>query len=195
MFSWTDKKNNLTLPLKQFPCLYCTTLVQIGHPLCVHHNLQYLKIKIQPSSLKNVGLGLWTVKCIKKGALIAPYVAEQLTAAQFRARYPTKNTCPYVVQCNNIYWDASALRGIASLANTFFNTRGQSVQRQCNAVLDTTDPTDRVPLPTFQDHIWLRAPRDIPAQTEIFAYYGSEFRLDNICSTNFLFLNTLAQQH
>lgn len=65
----------------------CKRTTVVTHPYCGYHTKTVLGFIVAPSQIKMAGLGLYTTKEIKKGAIVCEYKGEKLTTDQYNRRY------------------------------------------------------------------------------------------------------------
>ncbi len=65
----------------------CKTTCTLTHPYCEEHTASELSFKVAQSTVPHAGLGLFTLKKIKKGEVALLYEGEKLTVAQYNKRY------------------------------------------------------------------------------------------------------------
>jgi len=144
-----------------------TTCIRVQY--CYIHAKKILHLEVKKSTLRNAGCGLFTTVDIKSGDKIVEYIGETLTVNQKEKRYPNNNG-NYLLQINkkgnkkgnvNGYINAFCIRGIAAMANA------REDRDDCNAYFKI-----------INKKLWLVADQyDIKANSEIFAWYGSDYIL------------------
>jgi SET domain-containing protein len=65
----------------------CKTICTLTHPYCEEHTESELGLRVAQSSVPFAGLGLFTLKKIKKGAVALLYEGEKLTIDKYNKRY------------------------------------------------------------------------------------------------------------
>jgi len=65
----------------------CKTECTLTHPYCPEHTASVQGLKVAPSTVPFAGMGLFTLKPIKKGDVIMHYNGEVLTIGQYNKRY------------------------------------------------------------------------------------------------------------
>jgi len=65
----------------------CKTTCTLTHPYCEEHTASELFFKVAQSLVPFAGLGLFTLKKIKKGEVALLYEGEKLTVEQYNKRY------------------------------------------------------------------------------------------------------------
>ena len=153
----------------------CKNRVCFGVPTCWIHNKQKYNIKTKPTAH---GRGLFTTEDIPAKTWICPYVGENISFRCLERRYGD-TTATYATDIdNNRFIDAACRRGIASLANGRFAANGKSLPRSMhNAEIVMRSGRTR------RNDVWLKSLKKIPANKEIFVWYGSNFRLGDEHST------------
>ena len=133
-------------PCKLHTCKYA--------PKCHHHT----PLRVGVSNIPGAGRGLFARKAIKKGEVFGDYRVgtQELTAAQFRAKYPSgRASHVWAPRDNGPFYDGSNLqRSVAGAAN-----RGRTNNAKINA------------------NGKLVAKQSIRAGKEITVGYGASYRL------------------
>ena len=127
---------------------------------CWHHTLRDDNLRVKPSGIKGAGLGLYSgKKRIKKGTSITRYTGEKMTRRQVEKRYPGNTRAQYTL-CGTKDRCVDARRtdtpGLGRWAN---DARGS--KKRNNAKLTRVHS--------------VKATRNIPPDTEIFASYGASY--------------------
>ncbi|MGN6647692.1 MAG: SET domain-containing protein [Cytophaga sp.] len=65
----------------------CKTICTLTHPYCPEHTASELSFRVDQSTVPFAGLGLFTLKKIKKGSVALLYEGEKLTIDQYNKRY------------------------------------------------------------------------------------------------------------
>ena len=65
----------------------CKTICTLTHPYCEEHTESELSLRVGQSTVPFAGLGLFTLKKIKKGDVALLYEGEKLTVDQYNKRY------------------------------------------------------------------------------------------------------------
>ncbi|MCU0417287.1 MAG: SET domain-containing protein [Cytophagaceae bacterium] len=65
----------------------CTKETTVTHPYCPQHTQKVLGLKVAKSTVPFAGLGLFTLKPIKKGDIALFYEGEKLTVKEYNKRY------------------------------------------------------------------------------------------------------------
>ena len=152
----------------------CGRTVVIGTDLCWTHLLQIKHLRILPSTVPNIGKGLFALDkkrpantiIFKKNDLIASYIGETLTTAELIARYGD-HTAPYCMEVkNNTYEDCALIRSYCSIAN-----RAPTAQAKNSKFITN-----------FRMHpqrVQLKATKNIYNGDEIFTSYGNKYRMND----------------
>ena len=163
----------------------CQRVCAIGTPYCYSHLLAKKKLRIKPSGNPLAGKGLFAQNRVasaplaaaspvvfKKGQTIIEYTGDNIDAATLKSRYDLNArktfTAPYayVLKKDESYIDSACNRGVGSLVNhkSFSKANAKFVTTKTNGVATG---------------IRLDAKKDIKNNTEIFASYGSSYRMKN----------------
>ena len=146
----------------------CKNRTCIGVPFCWQHNRRLYGVQVRSS---NHGKGLFTTRFFPSGSWITPYKGEILSAQCLHSRYPGDITAPYSVRVNaQTFIDSACYRGIGSMANAKFGRNRFSRPRNFH----NSELSKR-----RNGEIWLKAIRDIPADHEIYVYYGTDYLLQH----------------
>ena len=130
-------------------------------PKCFQHLKSEDGLVVKPSGIAGAGDGLWTTRARKRDEKIVRYTGEVLNDAQLQERYPGDSTAPYVVQQKRgRYVDAACERGTSAYVNHKSYT-----QSNCRWLVNQAG------------QVWIVAKQNIPADTELFVSYGSDYRL------------------
>ena len=126
---------------------------------CWHHTLRDENLRVKKSGVKGAGLGLYSgKKKIRKGQSITRYTGEQISREGVGKRYPGK-TGQYTL-CGSKTKCVDARRtdtpGLGRWAN---DSRGSKKKNNAKLTQAYT----------------VKATRNIPAHTEIFASYGASY--------------------
>lgn len=139
----------------------CKNRVCFGIPLCWIHAQQTYGVRIKPSTSPGAQKGLFSVKGVRKGDWICPYVGELIGTACMDLRYPEGEDIPYLAIFNDeTSSDAACHRGSASMAKSLFKENGDTRSRRSHNA-------------TLQMHLgqaWLKAYKIIPPGGEILVY-------------------------
>ena len=168
-------------------CRRCTGLKADGErcgrttckflPMCFQHLRKEMGLAVKTSTIPNAGLGLFTTRPFAKDSYIAPVDGQRLTKQQLDDRYRDPLdlvTAPYgILIKNNEIADGALQRWVGHFSNTRLGANGQSIHTGTNARLSIR--TGNKP--------WLKATKEIPANSEVFTYYGSNFRVNNTYSS------------
>lgn len=128
-------------------------------PFCFTHLRRDAGLQVKPSTIAGAGDGLFTTVARKREEKIVEYTGEVLSGEEADARYGPQATMPYVLEPGQgQVIDAACRRGPGAYAN--HKTRSQANTR-----------FSRSP----DGSIWLRATKNIPANTELFVSYGDRF--------------------
>lgn len=73
----------------------CKTICTLTHPYCEEHTETELSFRVAPSTVPFAGLGLFTLKKIKKGEVALLYEGEKLTVEQYNKRYDNEGHGEY----------------------------------------------------------------------------------------------------
>lgn len=65
----------------------CKNKCTVTHPYCEEHTESELHFRVAPSTVPFAGLGLFSLKKIKKGTVALLYEGEKLTTDQYNTRY------------------------------------------------------------------------------------------------------------
>jgi SET domain-containing protein len=65
----------------------CKTICTLTHPYCEEHTETELLLRVAQSTVPFAGLGLFTLKKIKKGEVALLYEGEKLTVEEYNERY------------------------------------------------------------------------------------------------------------
>lgn len=157
------------------PCPQCVAQKRTGgqckihtckyHKKCYVHSVHQDGLKIDKSTIRGAGQGLYTLKDRDKGEMITQYLGKKKTRAQIEQKYPGDTQAPYVVKAKGTdkFIDASQPpAGMARYAN-HGNVRNQ------NAKLATTRQKKVVIKATKK----IRVPHG--RKKEILVDYGKEF--------------------
>ena len=151
----------------------CKNRVCYGSPTCWIHTRQRYGVKLRPSNIAGAGKGLYSTRIFPEDSWICPYVGEPISAACLDIRYPGDTTAPYAVENDGPYVDSACTRGIGAMANGLFKRDGTSrTPNQHNAEI-----ADNADCPAHTK--WLKATKNIPADREIYVYYGDAYQLQN----------------
>lgn len=186
-FNVTDANNSWSCPLHCHQCQYritinrrCRNRVCFGSPLCWAHNKMVYGVKSKPSTIAGAGKGLFSTLGFPRNHWICPMVGESLTGECVDLRYPGDMTAPYAEDAEQLgFVDCACSRGIGSQANAKFHPNGRvRAQRLHNAVtLIRTEFDDGRPNP--EPELWIKSTKQIAPGSEIFLWYGREYRLEN----------------
>ena len=152
----------------------CRRRVCIASPYCFQHLASIKKLKVKKSNIENSGKGLfaWDSKntgrifkgprntklSIIPGEKIVEYSGELIDLDTLIQRY-SDYTAPYGIEINeNLYEDASLIRGTGAMANH---------SKRNNARFDIS-----------RNRVILRATKGIKHNQEILVNYGSDYRFD-----------------
>lgn len=151
----------------------CKNRVCIGVSRCWMHSKREYGVRIRPS--QTGGKGLFATRAIGAGSWICPYHGEVINRACLDQRYPGNTTATYTTTLGRATFNDSACRrGIGSMANGKFRLNGQSQTRQRHNAEIARRPNW---VGTSEGSTWLRAIRDIGEGSEVFVYYGTDYRL------------------
>ena len=159
----------------------CKRQVCLNRPYCPQHARSLLGLEVRPSTIPGAGDGLFTLLTIPANDWIAPLLGETITEAQANVRYgnhtgPYLNTVPDLEDDSgaiviDAILDSARVRGIGNAANTILGANGRSNLAACNCRIFANADDGGMP--------WLSSlGNPIPAGSELFAYYGSDFTLD-----------------
>ena len=151
----------------------CKRMVTLGLPYCFQHR----PLRAAPSALRNGGKGLFVNSkeyghndiVFRPGDQIVAYQGEPLTEEELEERYG-RYTGPYALMVGfDDVIDAALKRGIGAMANS------KRIRKECNVELVAGDPGS----------VYLVATKNIRNNTELFVYYGKEYRFDTKHSTTY----------
>ena len=136
-----------------------------GMPVCWMHARTLYNIRAKPSTVPNVGRGLFAFNpsvgnrnVFNKGDWICPYGGEAITGAQLDERYGVDGEAPYALCNGPVCTDAACARGWGSFANHGRRPNAEYV--------------------LHNNSFWLKALRPIRHDTEIFMDYGEVYGFD-----------------
>ena len=151
----------------------CNKKIQIGTPLCPAHSKEVYGVVIRKSGIEGAGKGLFTTRPMTKGSMICPYAGETINKSCMSRRYPKVSTYVAGTHVPGEYIDAACVRGIGAMANAQFTNAGKVKDvKYHNAVISSHATHEKNP-----HRLWLTATKNIPANREIFVYYGSAYTL------------------
>jgi hypothetical protein len=119
-YTWDDRKNRRSLNCYKCRLHSCRDISCLTLPLCMGHVNSLLHLKIKSITLNGHHIkSLFATKQFKAGEFIMPYIAEVITQATYDNRYSRDEGGAYYVfhDANNIIYDSSSIRGVASWAN------------------------------------------------------------------------------
>ena len=150
----------------------CRNRVCFGTPLCWIHTRMTYGVQARDSTIPGAGKGLFATREFQQDDWIVPYVGEVVTDPCLNQRYGD-DTAPYASEYSRRrFIDSACRRGTGARANGLFRADGRSRSiNQHNAVI--------LNRPGGNGGLWLRARRNIPMGSEIFVWYGDEYRVEN----------------
>lgn len=181
----TGPNTSWSCPLSCARCTYikpnghqCRNRVCFGSPFCWIHNITAYGVKARPSTIAGAGKGLFATKTFQANEWICPMICEPITEDCIEQRYPGM-TAPYAEDDGeNGIIDCACSRGIASQANALFRADGMVRHiRFHNAIAERRDENGHYV------GVWIQARRTIPAGSEIFLWYGVDYRLEDTHTT------------
>ena len=131
-YTWADRKNRRSINCYKCRSRSCPDISCLTLPLCMGHVNSLFDLKIKSITLNGHNIkSLFATKQFKAGEFIMPYIAEVITQATYDNRYSREEGGAYYVfhDANNIIYDSSSIRGVASWANR------TSASRDANATL------------------------------------------------------------
>lgn len=155
----------------------CKNRVCFGIPLCWQHTVKQYGLRLKPSTIPNAGKGVFTTTARNKGDWLCPYVGQVITNRCVTRRYG-EGTAPYTITHRRLNVDSACKRGIGSMVNGLFNNEGRSLEDVAHNVSLEYRAGGR-----GERGLWLYATKNIPANSELFAHYGDQYRLENNHST------------
>jgi hypothetical protein len=143
-------------------------------PFCYQHMRTELGIYVAPSGIAGAGLGLYAAKDFKKGAKITVLDGEPIDDAEAQRRYGDA-TRPYLLEEKpGIMVDGALERHVGQYANSRFSaSTKRSVQKGTNSDFLLYKP------PGKPRKVYITATKKIKKDTEILAWYGREYILDD----------------
>lgn len=95
----------------------CQVMVTLTHPYCIQH-LAQRGLYLAPSQVPGAGLGLFTNRSFRKGAVLGRYGGLKLTKQQLDHFYGA-STAPYGIASldPHVFYDAALKRSYVSMAN------------------------------------------------------------------------------
>jgi len=165
-FEYHSNKTAFKYPLTISKCTAINTRGRVCgkqtsvEPLCPTHLARIFGVAVRPSSIPDAGLGLFTLRDIRKNSIIVPpYTGVTHSADSIRALYQD-GSAPCTLQINNdVFVDASYQRSWAAFIN-------HAERKKANA---------RFAIWTARRVANIRATRDIKAGSEIFIDYGNDY--------------------
>lgn len=162
----------------------CRNKVRTVLPYCWQHLKEVYGVRAAKSSIEGAGRGLWAAREFNREEVIGEYTGDILEDAALDARYPSKHgvdkktgkrtvtdyTAPYTMTTNmgdgnpDRHVDSACARGFVSLIN-------HNTKRKANVEFVTDDR------PGGDGKLLIRALKRIPEGVEMFAWYGSDYRL------------------
>ena len=142
-------------------------------PYCYQHLRSEIGVYVAPSDIKGAGLGLFAFKDFKKGAMITVLDGEPITDAEAQRRYGDA-TRPYVLEEKaGKMVDGALERYVGQYANSQFSaSTKRSIQKGTNSDFVSYKP------PGKPRKVYIAATKKIKKDTEIVAWYGREYILD-----------------
>ena len=130
---------------------------------CWIHLKSIDKLRVMTSGIPNAGMGLFTLKDIKKNDKIVRYQGDHLTQAQVDARYPGDVTAQYVY-CGNSRNCIDGRKTNSSVGRYSNDARGSNQRNNARLVWDSQ-----------RRQANLRATRKINLGREVLASYGPAY--------------------
>ena len=142
-------------------------------PFCYQHMRTELGIYVAPSGIAGAGLGLFAAKDLKKGAKITVLDGEPINDAEAQRRYGDA-TRPYLLEEKaGRMVDGALERHVGQYANSKFSaSTKRSIQKGTNSDFILYKP------PGKPRKVYITATKKIKKDTEILAWYGREYVLD-----------------
>ena len=176
MFEFEAGPHKFSCPLQKTVCSYktfdyskeCKAQVVQGGPYCLYHMLKVYKLKLQASTIKGAGNGVyaWDLEApngivFKKGEYIIEYTGEILGPDQLYKRYGP-NTAPYAMATDDdqVFIDSACNRTMGAMINgSYGSAQGKE---NTSFFVDGT-------------RVFVMAERSIKHGEELFLDYGSEY--------------------
>lgn len=151
----------------------CSRRTCLYLPLCYQHMRTELGVYVASSGIPGAGLGLFAAKDFKKGAKITVLDGEPISDAEAQRRYGDA-TRPYVLEEKpGKMVDGALERYAGQYANSRFSASKRSIQKGTNSDFILYKP------PGKPRKVYIAATKLIKKDTEILAWYGREYVLDN----------------
>lgn len=165
-----------TLPLARNRCVSrsgkgrCTRMTGLHTPKCDDHTDAEDGVRVMRSTIPGAGMGLFATRAFKKGERIGKYTGEVLTLEDVVRRYGSdRATAPYVVQASpSVFIDAAAHRPAVAYVN--------HNRDECNCEYISAHRGGNALVSRFG--VDVLATRDIEPGEELFANYGSQYRIN-----------------
>lgn len=156
-FRYHSDKINFECPLTVSKCTVCKSETYV-EPLCPTHVVEKFGVAVRKSSIEGAGLGLYTLRAIRKGELICPpYLGKILTKKELDDIYG-EGSAPYTLELRkDTYVDAACQRSWAA----FINHAPHKVANAKFAV--------------YRGVANVRATRNIEPHSEILVNYGKDY--------------------
>ena len=176
-FEYSAGPHKYSCPLKKTVCAFkafdmskpCNERIVIGGPFCPYHMAKVYKLKVQVSTIKEAGNGVfaWDLEAVngivfRKGDFIIEYTGEILGPQELYTRYGP-NTAPYAMATDDdqVFIDSACLR--SSMGALINGAYGNARSRENTSFV------------VHGTRVFIKADCDIRHGEELFIDYGDEY--------------------